>query len=164
MHLITTGPHAYLLQQTDGSAAGCLFYPEGRPENGRLSSRKEYLIVNDQQGIWTTREAGDNETVAISRVRVDGTMVIETRGIQYIFKKPVSWKPRFLLLDPDNEEAAALLPSVNWAYKAYDFTLQVNEDLPEETDAFIILQAVHCAICSMWMLNGSLLPAVGMAP
>lgn len=160
MNIVTAGPDTYLLLQADGTTAGCLTYPAGNLETALLNCQQEYQLINDKQGIWTSIAITDGERKATCRVDINGTISVRIHPEDYLFKKPESWKPRFVLLDKDGEEIVALLPSVNWESKAYDFVLQVNEDLHAGSDPFIILHALHCAICSMWMLNGNMIPMV----
>lgn len=163
MNIITAGPGSYVLLQADGTTAGCLFYPAGSPETALLNCPQEYRLSNEKQGIWTTNAIGGGQMAAICRVGINGTISLRIGQNDYLFKKPESWKPRFVLLDTEGEEIAALLPAVNWAGKTFDFALQANEDLHGGNDPFIILHALHCAICSMWMLNGTLPPMVDTA-
>ena len=54
----------------------------------------------------------------------------------------------------EKEEMLAFLPTANWKIHSYNYGLQLNDELIKETDSFIILQALHCAVCSMAMMNG----------
>jgi hypothetical protein len=160
MKIITAGNTAYALQKDDSSFAGTLDYPEGFAGNANLFCGEQYMIVNNQQGTWNTYRQHQSERIATCKVGINGTMSLEIRDRSFLFIKPVNWKLRFVLLNDEQEEVAAMLPMINWKDQSYDFILQLNNELLQETDAFIILQALHCGICSMAMLNGIVPPVV----
>ncbi len=64
------------------------------------------------------------------------------------------------MLNADGEEVLAFLPTANWKTHAYNYGLQLNDEFKKETDSFHILQALHCAVCSMAMMNGFIPPIV----
>jgi hypothetical protein len=49
---------------------------------------------------------------------------------------------------------------VNWQKESHDFILQLNDEFEAECDPFLILQAVHCANCSLSMMTGGKVPAL----
>jgi hypothetical protein len=73
---------------------------------------------------------------------------------KYFFKKTGFWKTRFILANSNNEELFAILPKINWQKRSYDFSIQINEEQPEEMDDFLVLLALHCTIYSLMMMNG----------
>jgi hypothetical protein len=95
---------------------------------------------------------------------------VETGGIislrlpvkkrKYFFKKSSGWRLRFSLTNKDSEDLLTILPHVNWQKESHDFILQVNEEFESECDSFLILQAVHCANCSLSMMTGGEVPAL----
>lgn len=58
------------------------------------------------------------------------------------------------MFDAEKEEVLAFLPTANCKIHAYNYGLQLNDEFIKETDSFVILQALHCAVCSMAMMNG----------
>lgn len=161
MRITTTGKFAYQLLHDDQSHAGALLYNDTLLSAGLLWAEKEYEIENIEAGVWITTEKGNKKRIASCLVEVDGKISLQTNSKSYSFIKPVSWKPRFVLLNNHKEELVALIPSINWSKESCDFALQINETELDETGVFIILQALHCAVCSMAMLNGLVVPAVG---
>jgi hypothetical protein len=101
---------------------------------------------------------------AKSRIKTEagGLMSIAIPGNQkkYLFKRSSGWKLRYFLLNGDGEELLSILAKVNWQKKSHDFILQVNEEFEKECDSFLILQALHCANCSLSMMNGGKVPAL----
>jgi hypothetical protein len=64
------------------------------------------------------------------------------------------------MLNSEKEEMVAFLPTANWKLHSYNYVLQLNSEYIKETDRFVILQALHCAVCSMAMMNGGITSAV----
>jgi hypothetical protein len=161
MNIVTTGKNAFQLLREDGIFAGSLVYSTDDFSTALMSTGSEYIIESDGSGRWITKNKKTGFQYAQQVVELDGKIKIETGKKQFMFIKPVSWKPRFFLINSLGEELAGFIPSVNWKLESYNFSLQLNEEFSKETDAFIILQALHCAVCSMAMLNGIVLPAIG---
>lgn len=162
MTIESAADHTFILRN-DADAdvvAGYLQYTGDHLQEALLQTAAEYIISHNKRGAWITCEKGKNKETAVCKVGISGTITILYHGKVYQFKKPHSWKPRFVLLNSEKEEIAAFLPSVNWEQKGYDFILQLNEEYSEETDAFLILQALHCAVYSLAMMNGQVTPVV----
>lgn len=160
MQIISTSRTIYILQHDDNSSAGSLFYSDDSLSEAILTCGKEYSITRQTNGIWITKETGTKKLQAVCKVRIDGTITLNLDNKKNIFKKPLSWKLRFVLLNEEKEEVMALLPSINWQKETYDFSLQINEEYTDECDSFIILQTLHCANCSISMMNGDTVPAI----
>jgi hypothetical protein len=160
MQIISTSRTAYQLQNDDGSAAGSLTYTDDSLSEAMLSCGNEYIITKQLHATWVTKETGSDVHLAICNVKIGGTMALIINNKEYVFKKPFSWKPRLVMLDAEKEELLAFLPSANWEIHAYNYGLQLNDEFIKETDSFVILQALHCAVCSMAMMNGFIPPIV----
>jgi hypothetical protein len=81
-------------------------------------------------------------------------MALIINNKQYIFKNPFTWKLRLMMLNDEKEKVLAFLPTANWKIHSYNYGLQLNDEFIKETGSFVILQALHCAVCSMAMMNG----------
>lgn len=160
MQIISTGNTSYVLTGPDGTIAGSLLYNNLDCGNGLLQCGPVYMIQNNEPGAWTIAENMAAAPAAVCRVGIAGIIGIQTGSGSYVFKKPAGWKPRFALLNGENEELLAVLPVLNWENRTFDFMLQLNGDYKHLLDSFLILQAIHCAVCSMAMLNGRMVPAV----
>jgi hypothetical protein len=160
MQIISTSRTTYILQHDDNSSAGSLTYSDDSLSEAILTCGKEYSITRQTNGIWITKETCTKILQAVCKVRIDGTITLNLDNKKNIFKKPLSWKLRFVLLNEEREEVMALLPSINWLKETYDFSLQINEEYTDECDSFIILQTLHCANCSSSMMNGDAVPAI----
>jgi hypothetical protein len=154
MKIISASSTVYQLQNDDGSAAGSLTYIDSSLSEAMLSCDKEYFITKQSYATWITKETGNDIQRALCKVKVGGTMTLIINNKQYVFKKPFSWKLRLLMLDAEKEEVLAFLPTANWKTHSYNYGLQLNDEFSKETDSFVILQALHCAVCSMAMMNG----------
>lgn len=154
MQIISTSRTTYLLQNEENSSAGSLTYLDDSLNEAMLSCEKEYLIRKQSAGSWITRDIITDAEAAICKVNIGGTMMLSINNKQYLFRKPFSWKLRLLMLDEEKEEMLAFLPTANWKIHSYNYGLQLNDELIKETDSFLILQALHCAVCSMAMMNG----------
>ncbi len=161
MRIIITCRTAYTLQNEQGCLAGSLIYTNNSLAEALLKYKDHIYLVKKLDGRWYTTNKQNKEMAATAKVKMGGTIELVINGQYYNFKKPLNWKLRFVLLNAENEEMLALLPQVNWNKRCYDFVLQLNDELISESDSFVILQALHCAVCSMAMLNGTLLPMVG---
>ncbi len=82
------------------------------------------------------------------------------RRKKYYFRKSQNLKLRFSLFNKENEELLTIIPSLNWHKKSHDFILQINEEFEKECDPLLILQALHCANCSLSMMTGGKVPAL----
>lgn len=154
MKIISTSRTAYTLEYENGHKAGSLIYKDDTLNEAQLTCDKEYHINQQTFGSWVTKETSSKMLQAVCQVKVGGTIILNINDKQYTFKKPLSWKLRFTLLTIDKEEILALLPSANWKIQSYNFILQLNDELIKESDSFLILQALHCAVCCMAMMNG----------
>jgi hypothetical protein len=148
------------LQHDNGSSAGSLTYLNDSLSEAMLSCDKEYFITKQSTGIWVTKDVTTDIQVVLCKVKIGGTMTLIINNEQYIFRKPFSWKLRLIMLNTEKEEIMAFLPTANWKLHGYNYGLQLNYEFLKETDSFIILQALHCAVCSMAMMNGFIPPIV----
>lgn len=160
MKIVSTSRTVYKLYNDDGSAAGSLTYLDDSLSEAILSCDKEYFISKQSTGTWITKDITNDMQLALCKVRIGGTMTLVINNKQYIFKKPFSWKLRLLMLNAEKEELLAFLPTANWKIHSYNYGLQSNDEFIKETDSFLILQALHCAVCSMAMMNGFISPIV----
>lgn len=113
-------------------------------------------------GIWITVGGDSEKKLATVKVESGGTISIQefSRRKKYVFRKSVNWKLRFSLFNTDGDELLSIIPSVNWKKESHDFNLQLNEDFEKECNPFLILQALHCANCSLSMMEGGRVPAL----
>lgn len=154
MQIISTSSTVYQLQHDVGSAAGSLTYTDSSLSEALLSCDKEYYITKQSYATWITKETGSDIQRALCRVKTGGTMALIINNKKYIFKKPFSWKLRLMMINEEKEEVLAFLPTANWKTHSYNYGLQLNDEFNKETSSFVILQALHCAVCSMTMMNG----------
>ncbi len=160
MKIISLSRTSYALHHEDGRLAGSLIYLDDSLTGATLTCDKEYNISKESMGKWVTTGSGTGILHAMCKVRIGGTISLIIANTHYTFRKPFSWKLRFTLLNTEKEELLAILPSANWKVHSYNFILQLNGEFVKETDSFVILQALHCAVCSMAMMNGFIPPAV----
>ena len=160
MQIISTSRTVYTLYTDDGSSAGSLTYLDDSLNEAILSCDKEYFISKQSTGTWITKDITTNIEAAVCKVKIGGTMMLSINNKQYLFRKPFSWKLRLLMLDDEKEEMLAFLPTANWKIHSYNYGLQLNDEFRKETGSFLILQALHCAVCSMAMMNGFIPPIV----
>jgi hypothetical protein len=160
MKIITIARTNYVLQNEDGSSAGALIYKNDSLNEAILSCDKDYFITKQSTGVWMTHNNAIDSNSALCEVKIGGTMSLVINNKQYVFRKPFSWKLRLVMLNSDQEEVLAFLPTANWQTHSYNYGLQLNDEFNKETDSFHILQALHCAVCSMAMMNGFIPPIV----
>jgi hypothetical protein len=160
MKIVSTSRTDYKLYNDEGSAAGSLTYLDDSLSEAMLSCNKEYFITKQPTGSWITKDITNEMQMALCKVRIGGTMTLVINNKQYIFRKPFSWKLRLIMLNAEKEELLAILPTANWKIHSYNYGLQLNDEFIKETDSFLILQALHCAVCSMAMMHGFIPPIV----
>ena len=154
MIIISLSRIAYKLFNDDGSTAGSLVYMDDTLNEAMLSCDKEYIITKQLTGIWITKSVTTNIHSALCKVQIGGTMTLIINNKKYTFRKPFNWKLRLSMLNAEKEEILAFLPVANWKIHTYNYGLQLNDEFIKETDSFLILQALHCAVCSLAMMNG----------
>ncbi len=160
MKIISTSRTVYQLQNDDGSSVGSLTYLDDSLREAILSCDKEYFITKQATGIWITKDITTDTQAALCKVKIGSTMTLIINNKQYVFRKPFSWKLRRLMLNAEKEEVLAFLPTANWKLHSYNYGLQLNDEFIKETDSFIILQSLLCAVCSMAMMSGFMIASV----
>lgn len=142
--------------------AAKLIYTNNAFDNALIEIEENYLLTGMTTGIWTTYVSAEKNGKMKSRIRVEmgGVMSIGllSKRKKYFFKKSTGWKLRFSLINKEGEDLLTLIPAVNWQKESHDFILQLNEEFEKECDSFLILQAVHCANCSLSMMTGGQVP------
>lgn len=141
-----------------------MIYNSSDFEYAEIESEGNFLLNKKTTGIWVTTIIRHNIEKVKSRVKVEpaGFISVQLTGKKrkYYFKKSANWKLRFLLANREGEELLSLIPLVNWQKESHDFILQLNEEFEKECDPFLILQAVHCANCTLSMMTGGKVPAL----
>ena len=159
MHILSAGNNSFSLVSANGAPAGVLHYDNNLFQKGEINAGKKIQLENTATGIWksfwTTGIA--KKQVAELKVSTGSTITIKLNGkkSKYRFKRTGGWKARFILLNKDGEELMALLPQINWQKKTHDFVLQLNDEFEQECTPVLILHTLHCACCSLNMLNGA---------
>jgi hypothetical protein len=141
-----------------------IIYDENRLDKGAILTGENYSLQLVATGTWAVSLILKDEEKLVSTIKTEtgGSMSITKfyRRRKYYFKKSQNLKLRFTLFNKDNEELLTIVPSVNWRKKSHDFVLQINEEFEKECDAFLILQALHCANCCLSMMEGGAVPAL----
>lgn len=163
MTILTISKNHFELIGDDDVSAGHLRY-EGQSYNrGEIEASSFSYLRMTGTGIWDFFAGTEAGAGLLCRIRVESGGKIKLhrpeKGKTYLFKKSTGWKIRFSLMNK-KEEVLTLIPKVNWAKEAHDYILQLNEEFEEECDSFLILQAVHCANCSLGMMTGGTVPAL----
>jgi len=127
-----------------------------------LDERFKLLLISS--GVWITLVKTGQSEKTVATIKTDSGGILSVRKSnkkrKYIFKKSTNWKSRFSLLNSSGDELLALIPAVNWKKESHDYILQLNEEFENECDSFLILQALHCANCSLSMMTGGGVPAL----
>lgn len=159
MHIVSDGNNSFSLVSTNGTPAGVLHYDNNLFQKGEINTEKKIQLENTATGVWksflTTGTA--KKQAAELKVSTGSTITIKLNGqkSKYRFKRTGGWKARFILLNKDGEELMALLPQISWQKKTYEFVLQLNDEFEQECTPVLILHTLHCACCSLNMLNGA---------
>lgn len=144
--------------------AARLVYSNSAFTDALITTPEKYIVNSIATGTWITLMAEEKTVRLRSKILVETGGVISIRLVQrkkkYLFKKSAGWKLRFSVVNKEGEELLTLIPQVNWAKVSHDYILQLNEEFETECDSFLILQAVHCANCSLSMMTGGEVPAL----
>ena len=141
-----------------------LIYTSSAFDDAIIETAEKYLLNGIATGIWVTHLGNDNSVKIKSKIRVETGGIISValsgKKRKYFFKKSGGWKLRFYLASKDGEDLLTIIPLVNWQKQSHDYILQLNEEFESECDSFLILQALHCANCSLSMMTGGKVPAL----
>lgn len=164
MQINTIDKKAFEIIDDSDKIAGSLVYTSSAFEKAIIETDIRYLLHKTMTGIWITKPDPDKNEKIKCRTKVETGGVMSVRlngkGKKYFFKKSAGWKLRFSLANGEGEDLLTLLPTVNWQKETHDYILQLNEEFENECDSFLILQAVHCANCSLSMMTGGKVPAL----
>jgi hypothetical protein len=164
MTIYTVNKKKFELKSIEDEIIGGLEYQDSSFSEGEILLADRFVLQLISIGVWVTifNDANADKVMTNIKVEVGGTMSIRKfyKRKKYTFKKSANWKLRFSLFNADGDELLTLVPTVNWKKESHDFNLQLNEDFEKECDAFLILQALHCANCSLSMMEGGKVPAL----
>ncbi|HPH92425.1 MAG TPA: hypothetical protein PLZ68_16505 [Ferruginibacter sp.] len=165
MNVHTINKKTFELCSDGRQAEGRLMYSSDAFNNGIIEASQLYELTRIATGVWTTSEKYNKDskkTISSMRVETGGiiSLKLTAKKTTYQFKKSAGWKLRFLLRNKDGEDLLSIIPIVNWQKESHDFVLQVNEEFESECSPFLILQALHCANCSLSMMTGGSVPAL----
>jgi hypothetical protein len=159
MQIVAEGNNIFTLVHPSGAVAGQLSYQNHLCQKGTIHTGQQLLLENTATGIWKSFFAGSpvKKNYAELKVSTGSTITIKLAGrkSKYRFKRTGGWKARFILLNNEGEELMALLPQINWPKQTHDFVLQLNDEFEQECTPVLILHTLHCACCSLNMLNGA---------
>ncbi len=164
MTINTVNKKRFELVNTEQNVIGSIEYQNGDFSEGLILLTDKFTIQLIATGVWVTIfNIGSTEKI-MTNIKVEARSTMSIRKFykrkKYTFKKSENWKMRFSLFNADGDDLLTLVPTVNWKKESHDFNLQLNEDFEKECDAFLILQALHCANCSLSMMEGGSVPAL----
>jgi hypothetical protein len=151
--------------KTDGLfVAGSIIYSDISFSDAVINIDDSFRLQLLSPGVWVTRFNNMQPEKIMATIKAETGGIISIRKFykrrKYFFKKSINWKSRFSLVNADGDELLALIPAINWKKESHDYILQLNEEYEKECDAFLILQALHCANCSLSMMQGGSVPAL----
>lgn len=164
MTIYTVNKKSFELLDESKTIVARLLYTNNAFDDAVIEAGGSYLLNGIATGTWITHLFNDSSGKVKSKMKVETGGIISVRVSgkrpKYLFKKSTGWKLRFFLTDKDGEDLLTLIPAVNWKKESHDYILQLNEEYEKECDSFLILQAVHCANCSLSMMTGGKVPAL----
>jgi hypothetical protein len=160
MYVICTGNNLYSLFNTSGALVGELQYTDHTMQKGELVAGKKLILENTGTGLWKSFaiSSARKKVFAEMKVTTGSVITLKQTGIKqfFRFKRTGGWKMRFVLLNKDSDELMAILPKINWLKNGHDYKIQLNEEYSPQCTTLLILHALHCANCSLQMLNGNI--------
>ncbi len=164
MTICTVNKKIFELQNAEKVTLGSIEYQSSSFSQALIILADKFTLQLIATGVWVTifNDGTAEKIMTNIKVEAGGTMSIRKfyKRKKYTFKKSANWKLRFSLFNADGDELLTIVPTVNWKKESHDFNLQLNEDFEKECDAFLILQALHCANCSLSMMEGGSVPAL----
>jgi hypothetical protein len=164
MIIFTVDKNRFELKEEEGTLLGSILYKDNSFSNAQVLLEETFTLNLISTGIWNTQLTSGKTIKIVSEIKVGTGGMMTLRQInkrkKYIFKKSTNWKLRFSLFNASADEMLSLIPTVNWQKESHDYVLQLNEEFEKECNSFLILQAVHCANCSLSMMNGDKVPAL----
>jgi hypothetical protein len=164
MIIETISKYKFEVKTDEQVVAGSIIYTDNSFEEAVIQIEDCFTLQLLSAGVWATRIKDGQKEKTITTIKVGAGGILSIRKFykrrKYIFKKPLNWKPRFSLFNAAGDELLALIPAVNWKKESHDYILQLNEEFETECDSFLILQALHCANCSLSMMTGGEVPAL----
>jgi hypothetical protein len=164
MTIYTVTKKRFELKSIEGAFTGSIEYQDSGFRKGIVVLADTFNLLQIATGVWVTifNDGVAEKIMTNIKAEAGGTMSVRKfyKRKKYSFKKSANWKLRFSLFNADGDELLTLVPAVNWEKESHDFNLQLNEDFEKECDAFLILQALHCANCSLSMMQGGSVPAL----
>ena len=164
MVIYTVDKKNFELQNDEGFIAGRLTYSSNAFDKALIETKDEFRLQLIATGIWAVILNTSSTEQIITKIKVETGGIMSIRGFykrkKYLFKKSANFKLRFSLFNNEGEDMLTLIPSVNWQKESHDYILQLNDEFEKECDSFLILQAVHCANCSLSMMTGGKVPAL----
>lgn len=164
MTIKTINNKKFELLNTEEGVVGSIIYDNSSFNEGILTLADTFDLQQISTGVWVTIFNQDWTEKIMTNIKVEAGGIMSIRKFykrkKYTFKKSENWKLRFSLFNADGDELLTLVPTVNWQKQSHDFNLQLNDDFEKECDAFLILQALHCANCSLSMMQGGSVPAL----
>lgn len=164
MTIYTVNKKKFELKNVEETVIGSIEYQSSNFSEAVVLLADTFNLQLIATGVWVTifNDVAAEKVMTNIKVEAGGTMSIRKfyKRKKYTFKKSANWKLRFSLFNADGDELLTIVPTVNWKKESHDFNLQLNEDFENECDAFLILQALHCANCSLSMMQGGSVPAL----
>jgi hypothetical protein len=164
MTIKTVDKHKFELWHDDNQKVGSISYSNNSFADAIITLEESFVLQSISPGVWTTFYKNEVIEKILANIRVDSVSILSIKHFyrrkKYVFKKSVSWKTRFTLYNSADDELLTIIPTINWDKESHNFLLQLNDELSEEIDDFIILQAIHCANCSLSMMNGDKVPSL----
>lgn len=164
MTINTINKKTFELLDESAVQAARILYTNSAFDDATIETGEEYFLNCIATGVWITHLSIDKSVKVKSKIRVEAGGIISVglpgKKRKYFFKKSTGWRLRFSLTNKDGEDLLTIIPNVNWQKESHDYILQLNEEFEKECDSFLILQAVHCANCSLSMMTGGKVPAL----
>lgn len=164
MTINTINKNLFHLFSAEQKKDGEILYTDSSFSEGVITIADTFTLKLIATGIWVTIFHDTVVEKIMTNIKVEAGGIMSIRKFykrkKYIFKKSTNWKLRFSLFSTLGDELLTIIPTVNWEKKSHDYVLQLNDEFEKECDSFLILQAIHCANCSLSMMNGGKVPAL----
>lgn len=162
MHIHTISHIEFELEDAATGEKATLKYENNTFSKGEINAGATYSLQRVATGIWAVYMLLNDEEKLVSTIKAEagGGMSLTKfyRRKKYYLRKSQNFRLRLSLLNKGNEELLTIIPTVNWQKQSHDFVLQINDDFEKECDKLLILQALHCANCSLSMMTGGQVP------
>jgi hypothetical protein len=151
MTIHTVSKTNYVLRNNNNEVIGSLVYSNDQLSEATITTADTFKLQLIADGVWaTTFNNGFTDKVMTKIQDVPGSGLLIRLFYQrkkYLLKKTGENSTSFSLLGPEGEVLMTISAEPKPGSQFTDWVIQQDEKVDQSIDLFLVLQAVHCAVC-----------------